>query len=259
MDCARARHRLHQGRGHPRCRPSSRHRSTFDRGLGLRGDRPHVAGCAHTLGAGPGRVVRASRLPALRSAVSAPAPRSAFARGIGEFGATIMFAGSLQGRHADAVARDLRAVRSRLRDRARDQRRARPYQRPSFFSVKLLTGDGDLNLYSHPSPSVLRSRAEPSSVEWRLVALVGPSGAGKTSVLRVVSGLLRPQRGCVRLGEETWLDTERGIDLPPDRAVGRSTCSRSTPSFPHLDVRRERGVWRRSDGRSWTSYSSASG
>jgi molybdate transport system ATP-binding protein len=49
------------------------------------------------------------------------------------------------------------------------------------------------------------------------LALAGPSGAGKTSVLRVVAGLVRPDRGVVRCGEELWLDTARGIDVAPER------------------------------------------
>jgi ABC-type sulfate/molybdate transport systems ATPase subunit len=49
------------------------------------------------------------------------------------------------------------------------------------------------------------------------LALAGPSGAGKTSVLRVVAGLLAPRAGRVSCGEEVWLDTARGIDLAPER------------------------------------------
>ncbi len=68
------------------------------------------------------------------------------------------------------------------------------------------------------------------------LALVGPSGAGKTSVLRAVAGLLRPDRGRVALGSATWLDTERRIDLPPERrAVG--LVFQEYALFPHLTVR----------------------
>ncbi|HEX5617845.1 MAG TPA: ATP-binding cassette domain-containing protein, partial [Solirubrobacteraceae bacterium] len=65
------------------------------------------------------------------------------------------------------------------------------------------------------------------------LALAGPSGAGKTSVLRVISGLLRPRRGVVWCGDRVWLDTGRGIDLSPDeRRCGY--VFQDYALFPHL-------------------------
>lgn len=57
---------------------------------------PTLPGAARTLGAGPGRVFLRIALPLAGGGLGAGAAL-AFARGIGEFGATIMFAGSLQG------------------------------------------------------------------------------------------------------------------------------------------------------------------
>ncbi len=67
------------------------------------------------------------------------------------------------------------------------------------------------------------------------LALAGPSGAGKTSILRVVAGLLRPERGVVRCGGETWLDTATGRDLGPDlRRCGYLFQDHAL--FPHLSA-----------------------
>jgi len=70
----------------------------------------------------------------------------------------------------------------------------------------------------------------------RTVALVGPSGAGKTSVLRAIAGLVEPSRGRVLLDGERWLDTERRVSLPPERRrVG--LVFQDYALFPHLSVR----------------------
>ena len=68
------------------------------------------------------------------------------------------------------------------------------------------------------------------------VALVGPSGAGKTSVLRAVAGLVRPEAGRIGLHGETWVDAERGVFVPPEeRRVG--LVFQEYALFPHLTVR----------------------
>jgi len=67
------------------------------------------------------------------------------------------------------------------------------------------------------------------------LAVAGPSGAGKTSLLRVAAGLLRPEHGLVEAGGETWLDTRRSLDLPPERR----RCGylfQEYALFPHLSA-----------------------
>src|SRR5215218_71622 len=49
------------------------------------------------------------------------------------------------------------------------------------------------------------------------LALAGPSGAGKTSVLRAIAGLLRPAQGRVVCDGETWFDAAARIDVAPER------------------------------------------
>ncbi|MFG0285979.1 MAG: molybdenum ABC transporter ATP-binding protein [Phycisphaerales bacterium JB039] len=69
-----------------------------------------------------------------------------------------------------------------------------------------------------------------------VTALFGPSGAGKTTTLRILAGLLRPGRGSVSLGHEQWLDTQRGVNRPAQRrSVGY--IPQDALLFPHMTVR----------------------
>jgi molybdate transport system ATP-binding protein len=71
----------------------------------------------------------------------------------------------------------------------------------------------------------------------RTVALVGPSGAGKTTILRAIAGLVRPQSGAIAVAGETWFDAARRVDLPVDeRPVG--FLFQDYALFPHLTVRK---------------------
>jgi ABC-type sulfate/molybdate transport systems ATPase subunit len=74
------------------------------------------------------------------------------------------------------------------------------------------------------------------SIGAETVALVGPSGAGKTTVLRAIAGLRRPDRGRIALGERAWFDAAAKIDLPPERrSVG--LVFQEYALFPHMTVR----------------------
>ena len=67
------------------------------------------------------------------------------------------------------------------------------------------------------------------------VALIGPSGAGKTSLLRTVAGLDRPSAGRIALGPDVWFETDRRIHLEPERRrVGY--VPQDYGLFPHLTV-----------------------
>jgi molybdate transport system ATP-binding protein len=47
-----------------------------------------------------------------------------------------------------------------------------------------------------------------------LFVVFGDSGAGKTTMLRILAGLTMPDRGYIKVGSKVWLDTESGINLP---------------------------------------------
>jgi molybdenum ABC transporter ATP-binding protein len=68
------------------------------------------------------------------------------------------------------------------------------------------------------------------------LALVGPSGAGKTTVLRAVAGLMRPESGRIAVDDDLFFDGERGVDVPPERRrVG--LVFQEYALFPHMSVR----------------------
>jgi len=70
----------------------------------------------------------------------------------------------------------------------------------------------------------------------RVLALTGPSGAGKTSVLNAIAGLLRPVAGRIAIDGRTLFDGDAGIDVPTHRRrIGY--VFQDARLFPHRDVR----------------------
>lgn len=69
-----------------------------------------------------------------------------------------------------------------------------------------------------------------------LTALLAPSGAGKTSILNMIAGLLKPERGRIAVNGETLFDSQADIDIPArNRRAGY--IFQDGRLFPHLRVR----------------------
>ena len=74
-----------------------------------------------------------------------------------------------------------------------------------------------------------------SAQQGQTTVLLGESGAGKSTVLRIVAGLLKPQKGHISLGNTVYFDSEQGIDIPPqERPFGY--VFQDYALFPHLSV-----------------------
>ena len=67
-----------------------------------------------------------------------------------------------------------------------------------------------------------------------VTVLVGPSGVGKTSVLHMIAGLVRPDHGHVRVGGMTLF--AKGVDVPVERRRA-GYVFQERRLFPHLSVR----------------------
>jgi molybdate transport system ATP-binding protein len=85
----------------------------------------------------------------------------------------------------------------------------------------------------HPGGVTLAAEA---SLSGSLAVLVGPSGAGKTSLLRSIAGLMRPQRGSVRVAGTTVWDSTQAIWLRP-AARGCGLVTQRPTLFPAMTVR----------------------
>ena len=80
--------------------------------------------------------------------------------------------------------------------------------------------------------------------EGRVTGLFGASGAGKTSLINMIAGLLRPDRGVIAIGDETLDDTSARLHV----AVHRRRIGyvfQDARLFPHLDVRKNLDYGRR--------------
>jgi molybdate transport system ATP-binding protein len=85
------------------------------------------------------------------------------------------------------------------------------------------------------------------SSEGRVTGLFGASGAGKTSLINMIAGLLKPDRGTIAIDNETLDDTAARVHIPPyRRRIGY--VFQDARLFPHLDVSQNLDYGRRMNG-----------
>jgi molybdate transport system ATP-binding protein len=83
--------------------------------------------------------------------------------------------------------------------------------------------------------------------EGRVTGLFGASGAGKTSLVNMIAGLLPPDRGTIAIDDETLDDTTKGIHVPAwRRRIGY--VFQDARLFPHLNVAQNLDYGRRMNG-----------
>ncbi|MHB1563649.1 MAG: ATP-binding cassette domain-containing protein [Leptospirillum sp.] len=95
--------------------------------------------------------------------------------------------------------------------------------------------DVDLELQRPGSPR-LEVRCSISLGKTYLLGVCGPSGSGKTSFLRMLAGLLSPDRGSIVMGDSVWFDRDTGIDFPTERRA-ISYLPQNVCLFPHMTIR----------------------
>ena len=170
-----------------------------------------------------------------------------FARSLGEFGATITFVSNIPGRDPDDRLGDIHPDPNS----GRRCRRAETHSRLDSAVICRAARCRSPGKALGPAPFRRLKPMLEVDIEHRLAdfaldihfqagrgltALFGRSGAGKTSVVNAIAGLLRPRRGRIVMDGSVLLDTERGICVPTHRRrVGY--VFQEGRLFPHLTVR----------------------
>jgi len=93
------------------------------------------------------------------------------------------------------------------------------------ISKKLFGANGELNL-----------RFNTKILSKEFVTIYGPSGAGKTSVIRMLAGLLAPDSGDIEVEGNVWFDKEKKLNIKPQhRNIG--IVFQEYSLFPNMTVR----------------------
>lgn len=95
-----------------------------------------------------------------------------------------------------------------------------------------------INIKKHldTAEGALEAHYELSITDGEFLTLFGSSGAGKTTLLRMIAGLEKPNSGVIDVDGEVWFDSEKKINLPPQRrSIG--FVFQDYALFPSMSVR----------------------
>lgn len=92
------------------------------------------------------------------------------------------------------------------------------------ITKKLTSPSGDMQL-----------RVQTNITLKSFLVVYGKSGAGKTSLLRILAGLMRPEQGQIKVNDRIWLDTRQKLNLPP-RQRGIGFMFQEAALFPNMTV-----------------------
>ncbi len=219
---------------------------------------------ARTLGASEGVVFRRVLLPLAAPGVIAGTVL-AFARAMGEFGATLMLAGDIPGRtetmpiaiFSAAAGGDMREAflwvglivvisLAIIRLLNREQAFGKPARNQAASSLTLQPAQ-PLTLKRETTSNRATLEVEFSKaldqfdLDVRLsagegaIGLLGPSGAGKTMSLRMIAGIVTPDRGRIVLNNRILFDSRAGVNMPAaQRKIG--VVFQDYALFPNMTV-----------------------
>ncbi len=96
-------------------------------------------------------------------------------------------------------------------------------------------GEHDLDLTIHLSRDGFALQCSETVAGEGITAVFGPSGGGKSTLLRAIAGLVTPDRGRIASGADVWFDTAAGVNRPAhERPAG--LMFQDLRLFPHLTV-----------------------
>jgi molybdate transport system ATP-binding protein len=98
----------------------------------------------------------------------------------------------------------------------------------------MITVDIEKKLKAYRGQQVLKIAAQ--FTDNSITKIYGPSGAGKTTFLKIIAGLIDPEKGKITVDDTVWLDTDSKISLSPQkRTVG--FVFQNYALFPNMTVK----------------------